>query len=67
MMHSSWTLGMSDTHRLRRKTTAKASRGLHTSEEVLTPAAVLDIADYSIYVGCEVEEFMLQYGKGAEV
>lgn len=69
VMHSSWSIASHDSamRRHRKKTTAKASRGLHTHEEDITAADVLDIYDYILYIEYEIDEFMLTYGRPAEI
>jgi hypothetical protein len=58
VMHSEWSGPyLRDLKAVRRKFTAKASRGLTEHMEVVTPARLLDIADYTIIVAVFVEEF----------
>jgi hypothetical protein len=69
VMHSSWSRASHESaiSRRRTKTTAKASRGLHTHEEDITAGDILDMYDYMIYIEYELTEFMATYGEPFEV
>ena len=62
LMHSSWE-GCPDYHTrsiVRRKTTAKARRGLTTQTQVLNGDEIMDIADFISCVDSYVDEFFIE-------
>lgn len=65
VMHSEWSGPyLRDLKAVRRKFSAKASRGLSEHVEIVTSARLLDIADYIITVALFVEEFFYDVDEG---
>ena len=60
VIHSSWAGSYLTNAKVRRKVTAKASKGLNIHEEDIDAGYLLDIADFIICVAMDVEEFFLE-------